>query len=235
MPNTSNFFYLKKTVCISRRRGVTDIISTMLLMAITVTGASTLTYFVNDSFISGQLSTASSLDTGTKSVQLLAYDTRDSTTLLQVSNLNNKFGDQKICGVSCSGGGLSDKIPLNGGTEFIMIKIKNSGINSIFLENIKLNNVIHVWDSQTSGVTLNTLQDLSLGGSYPHDGTFSLLPESSIIQSPSNEIPNGNTVNLLIKLGPEDDDILLNKGIRVLLNIGNLNPVEFFIESGGAQ
>jgi len=235
MKNKSYFFPLKKIPSLSSRRGVTDIISTMLLMAITVTGASTLTYFVNDSFISGQLSTASSLDTGTKSVQLLAYDTRDSTTLLRVSNLDNKFGDQKLCGDSCTGGGLDDKIPLNGGTEFIMIKIKNSGINSIFLENIKLNNVVHVWDSQTSGNALNTVQDLSSGGSYPHDGTFSIIPSSSIIQSTSNEIPNGNTVDLLIKLGPLDSDILLNKGIRVLLNIGNLNPVEFFIESGGAQ
>ena len=230
-----NFFYLKKISRLSKRRGVTDIISTMLLMAITVTGASTLTYFVNDSFISGNLSTASSLDTGTKSIQLLSYDTRDSTNLLQVSNLNNKFGDQKLCGVSCTGGALTDIIPVNGGSEFIIIKIKNSGINSIFLENINLNNVAHVWDSQTSGAALNTIQDLSSGGNYPHDGTFSIIQESSIIQSASNEIPNGNTVNLLIKLGSDDADILLNKGIRVSLNIGSMNTAEFFIESGGAQ
>lgn len=217
-----------------KRRGIADIISTMLLMGITITGATTLTYFVNDSFVSGNLTTVSSLDTATKSVQLLAYDTRDSTTLLQLSNLDNEF-DQKLCGVSCTGVGLSDKIPSNGGSEFVIIKIKNNSINSIFLENIQLNNVIHTWDSQTSGTTLNTVQNLPSGGNYPHDGKFSILPISSTIQSANNEIQSGKTVNLLIKLGPDDPDISLNKGIRVLLNIGSINPVEFLIESGNAQ
>lgn len=223
---------LEKKSKLCKRRGVTDIISTMLLMGITVTGASTLTYFVNDSFVSGNLATASSLDTATKSIQLLAYDTRDSSTLLQISNLNN-YLDQKLCGVSCIS--FSDKIPSDGGTEFIMIKIKNNSINSIFLENIQLNNVIHEWDFQTSGDALNTLQSLSSGGNYPHDGKFSILPASSNIQSESNEIQSGKTVNLLIKLGSKDQDILLNKGIRVLLNVGGMHPVEFLIESGNAR
>jgi len=222
----------KFTLC--KRRGVADIISTMLLMGLTVTGATTLTYFVNDSFVSGNLATASSLNTATKSVQLLAYDTRDSTTLLQLSNLDNKL-DQKLCGVSCTGVGLSDKIPANGGSEFIMIKIKNNGINSVFLENVRLNNVVHTWDSQTSGAPLNTVQDLSSGGNYPHDGKFSILSISSTIQSANNEIQSGKTVNLLIKLGSDDPDISLSKGIRVLLNIGDVHPVEFLIESGNAR
>lgn len=219
---------------LTKRRGVADIISTMLLMGLTVTGATTLTYFVNDSFISGNLATASSLDTATKSVKLLGFDTRDSTTLLQVSNLDNEF-DGQLCGVSCTGVGLSDKIPSNGGSEFIIIKIKNNGINSVFLENIQLNNARHSWDPQTSGATLNTLQDLSSGGNYPHDGMFSILSSSSIIQSNNNEIQSGKTVNLLIKLGSDDQDILLNKGIRTFLNIGSINLVEFLIESGNAR
>ncbi len=225
---------LEKKSKFCKRRGIADIISTMLLMGLTVTGATTLTYFVNDSFVSGNLATASSLNTATKSVQLLAYDTRDSTTLLQLSNLDNEL-DQKLCGVSCTGVGLSDKIPSNGGSEFVMIKIKNNSINSIFLENIQLNNVLHTWDSQTSDASLNTVQNLSSGGNYPHDGKFSILPISSTIQSTNNEIQSGKTVNLLIKLGSDDQDISLNKGIRVLLNIGGMNPVEFLIESGNAR
>ena len=224
---------LKKKSKLCKRRGVADIISTMLLMGLTVTGATTLTYFVNDSFVSGNLATASSLNTATKSVQLLAYDTRDSTTLLQLSNLDNEL-DQKLCGVSCTIS-FSDKLPSSGGSEFIMIKIKNNGINSIFLENIQLNNIIHTWDSQTSGATLNAVQNLSSGGNYPHDGTFSILPISSTVQYANNEIQSGKTVNLLIKLGTGDQDILLNKGIRVLLNIGSMNPVELLIESGNAR
>ena len=225
---------LEKKSKLCKRRGVTDIISTMLLMGITVTGASTLTYFVNDSFVSGNLATAASLDTATKSVQLLAFDTRDSATLLQLSNLDNKF-DQKLCGVSCTGVSLSDKIPSSGGSEFVVIKIKNNSINSVFLENIQLNNVLHTWDPQTSGATLNTVQNLSLGGNYPRDGKFSILPISSTAQYANNEIQSGKTVNLLIKLGPNDQDILLNNGITVLLNIGSIRHVEFLIESGNAR
>ena len=217
----------------SKRRGITDIISTMLLMGITVTGATTLTYFVNDSFISGNLATASSLNTATKSIQLLGYDTRDSTTLMQISNLDNNFNGT-LCGDSCAVIN-SDKIPSNGGSEFIIIKIKNNSINSVFLENIQLNNAIHSWDIQTSGATLNTLQNISSGGNYPHDGMFSIIPDSSIVQSINNEIKSGDTVNLLIKLGEDDSDILLNKGIRVFLNIGSINLVEFLIESGNAR
>lgn len=217
----------------SKRRGITDIISTMLLMGITVTGATTLTYFVNDSFISGNLATASSLNTATKSIQLLGYDTRDSATLMQISNLDNNFNGT-LCGDSCSVIN-SDKIPSNGGSEFVIIKIKNNSINSVFLENIQLNNAIHSWDIQTSGATLNTLQDISSGGNYPHDGMFSIIPDSSTVQSINNEIKSGDTVNLLIKLGEDDSDILLNKGIRVFLNIGSIHLVEFLIESGNAR
>ena len=217
---------------ISKRRGVADIISTMLLMGLTVTGATTLTYFVNDSFISGNLATAASTNTATKSVQLLGYDTRDSTTLLQLSNLDNIL-DQKLCGISCSIG-FSDKLPSNGGSEFIMIKIKNNGINSIFLETLQLNNISYTWDSQVSGTSLNTVQNLSSGGSYPHDGKFSILIASNI-QSANNEIQSGQTVSLLIKLGSDNPDILLNKGIRVFLNLGDMHPAEFLIESGNAR
>lgn len=224
---------LEKKFCASKRRGITDIISTMLLMGITVTGATTLTYFVNDSFVSGNLATASSLDTATKSIKLLGYDTRDSTTLLQITNLDNEF-DSNICGTTCAVLN-SDKIPSNGGSEFIIIKIKNNSINSVFLENIQLNDVRHSWDIQTSGTALNTLQDISSGGNYPHDGMFSIIPNSSTIQSTNNEIKSGQTVNLLIKLGIDDSDILLNKGIRVFLNIGSIHLVEFLIESGNAR
>lgn len=230
MNNNFNLQFGKKSkTC--KRRGVADIISTMLLMGLTVTGATTLTYFVNDSFVSGNLATAASTNTATKSVQLLGYDTRDSSTLLQLSNLDNNL-DQKLCAVSCSIG-FSDKLPLNGGSEFIMIKIKNNGINSIFLENLQLNSISYTWDSQVSGTSLNTVQNLSSGGSYPHDGKFSIL--STNIQSANNEIQSGQTINLLIKLGSNSPDILLNKGIRVFLNLGDMHPAEFLIESGNAR
>ena len=212
-----------------RRRGVAEIIGTMMLMSITVVGASILTYFVNNSFNPGDLSSTSSLDNKPSQIKLMAYDTRDSTTLLQLSGVDNKYGDQKLCGASCIGN--ANKRPINDGTEFIVIQFTNNSINSIFLHNIQLNYVIHNWDSQMAGSTLNLSSDLP-SGNYPHAGEFSILPTSSNVQSTSNQIQSGQTVNLLMKLDPTVSDISLNKVIHLMLNIGSNQPVEFLIESG---
>ena len=215
----------------SKRRGVAEIIGTMMLMAITVVGASILSYFVNSSFESGAAVGTNSIDVTTNQIKLIAYDTRDSTTLLQLSGVDNKSGDQKLCGVSCVVN--ADKRPINGGTEFFVIQITNNSINSIFLDSIQLNYVVHKWDSQTAGTTLNLSSDLP-SGSYPYSGKFSILKTSSNIQSATTEIKSGQTVNLLVKLAPTVPDISLNKAMNIVLNIGAPQPVEFLIESGGA-
>ena len=67
----------KKNSRLKKRRAVAEIISTMLLMGITISGATTLTYFVNDGFVSGNLESISSVDSSSRNVSLLAYDTRD--------------------------------------------------------------------------------------------------------------------------------------------------------------
>jgi hypothetical protein len=203
----------------------------MMLMAITVVGASILSYFVNSSFESGATVGTASIDVTTNQIKLIAYDTRDSTTLLQLSGVDNKSGDQKLCGVSCAGN--SDKRPINGGTEFFVIQFTNYSMNSIFLDSIQLNYVVHNWDSQTAGTALTLSSDLPTG-SYPHSGKFSILNTSSNIQSANTEIKSGQTVNLLVKLAPTVPDISLNKAMNVVLNIGAPQPVEFLIESGGA-
>ena len=219
-----------------KRRAITEIISTMMLMGVTITGATTLTYFVNDAFISGNLASVSSLDSSYQNISLLAYDTRDSfslLTLLDVDNENVIY--QFLCGVTCSG--TPNAIPESGGTEFIVLQIQNNEIDSIFLEDITINNVIHSWDSSTSGVLLDASQNDLVGGKYPADGMFSILPvgNTPIIQNESIQIQSGQTVNLLVKLGSEDSDIQLNKGIRILLDTGGMHPVDFFIETGDAR
>jgi len=227
---------------LKKRRAVVDIISTMLLMGITVTGATTLTYFVNDGFVSGNLSAASSLDSSPQNVSLLAFDTRDSLSLLQLADVDNDLkivndtkGNPILCGVTCS---VSPNfIPENGGTEFIVMQIKNNGIDIIFVEDISINNVVHSWDSLTSGTELDVEENEPLSGKYPADGMFSILPVGSIpiIQNENYQIQSGQTVNLLIKLGPDDSDILLNTGIRILLDTGGIHPIEFLLVSGDAR
>lgn len=236
-------FEKKKHSRLKTRRGMADVISTMMLMAVTVTGASTLTYFMNDAFVSGNLGTISTLDSSSLNLLLLAYDTRDSSTLLKLADVDNDIsngidpltGEPVLCGTSCSS--MPNSIPESGGTEFIVLQIQNNGLNSIFLESIGINNVVHVWDLSTSGVQLDASTNDLIGGKYPSDGMFSILPVggSPIIQNSNIEISNGQTVNVLVKLGLDDSDILLNKGINVSFNVGNPTLVEFLIDSGDAR
>ncbi|NNM35592.1 MAG: hypothetical protein HKO48_00550, partial [Nitrosopumilus sp.] len=125
----------KKNSRLRNRRAVADVISTMMLMAVTVTGASTLTYFMNDAFVTGNLGSVSSLDSSSLNLLLLAYDTRDSVnllTLMEVDNLNDSY----LCRASCVSN--PDTIPSLGGTEFIVIQLQNNGLNSIFLDKVSI-------------------------------------------------------------------------------------------------
>ncbi len=61
------------------------------------------------------------------------------------------------------------------------------------------------------------------------------LGSTPIIQNENYQIQSGQIVNLLIKLGPDDPDIPLNTGIRILLDTGGVQPVEFMLVSGDAR
>jgi hypothetical protein len=231
-------FGKKNNSRLKNRRGVAEIISTMMLMAVTVIGASTLTYFVNDAFVSGNIGAMSTLDSSSN-LLLLAYDTRDSSSLLNLINVDNDHDpdNPNLCGKSCSEFPTEDNIPVDGGSEFIVLQIQNNGLNVIFLENVGINNVIHSWDPLTSGQQLDANTSNPLSGKYPSDGMFSILPveASPIKQKKSNQIQNGQAVNILVKLGADDFDINLNKGIHVSFNVGQPHLVEYLIDSGDAR
>ncbi len=230
-------FKKKKNSRLKNRRGASEIISTMMLMGITIVGAVILTYFVNDAFINGNLASASSLNSSSENIFLLAYDTRDSYSLLTLLNVDND-STGFLCRVTCNVA-PANSIPENGGTEFIVLQIQNSGFDTIFLEDIAINNIVHSWDASTSGITLDASDDYLVGTNreYPADGMFSILRVGSnpIIQNENIQIQSGQTVNLLIKLDSMEPDIQLNKGLRILLDTGGIYPTEFFIETGDAR
>ncbi len=225
----------KKNSRLRQRRAVTEIISTMMLMGVTISGATTLTYFVNDSFVNGNLDSVATSDSS-KNIFLLAYDTRDSSSLLTLLDVDND-ATGFLCRDTCIGS--PNSIPENGGTEFIVLQIQNSGFDTIFLEDIAINNIVHSWDASTSGIILDASDNYlaSTNREYPADGMFSILPvgDTPILQNESIQIQSGQTVNLLIKLGSADSDIQLNKGLRILLDTGGIHPTEFFIETGDAR
>jgi flagellin-like protein len=228
-----------------KRRGVAEVISTLLLVVITVAGAVLLTSFIDETFVSGSLAVTSSTDTTIKTVKLRAFDTRDGDGLMGYENLDNRNNAtlQVLCRVGCNSATNANP-SINDGSDFMVFQIHNQGINPINLKNIYLDNVNHVWDPDTLSKVLNPAAPTSSGGVYPQDGSFSILssemdnpggcPDGFLCQK-SNQINSGQTVNVLIKLDTIEDDIELSKTMRVQLNIGEKSLAEFLIESGGAQ
>jgi len=224
-----------------KKRAVAEVISSLLLVVITVVGAVILTTFLDETFIAGGLSVSAGTDSSLKTIKLTAFDTRDGIDLLNYTKLdNNAFGttDQYLCrnGDLAVGCFAINASPANNGTEYMVIQIENRGINPIWLSDVYLDSVGHVWDSSTSGVQLDGSVDPG-AGDVPRDGMFSILPanSASTVQNKDNQIPGGKTVNLVVKLDSVNPDIPLSKTIRVQLNIGTNTLQEFLIESGGAQ
>jgi len=233
-----------------KRRAVAEVISSLLLIVITVVGAIILTTFLDETFIAGGLSVSAGTDSSLKTIKLTAFDTRDGEELMNPSyKINNQdYFLDPIDGHLCRDGVLSfnansstvcnsnpNQSPANGGTAYVVIQIENRGINPIWLSDVYLDSVGHVWDSSTSNIQLDGSVDPIAGnGKVPRDGMFSILPVNELVQK-DNQIPGGKTVNLVVKLDSVNPDIPLSKTIRVQLNIGTNTLQEFLIESGGAQ
>ena len=221
-----------------KRRAVSQVIGTMLILAITVAGAVLLSNLMSKEFfaVDQHPVTESRID----SIRLTSYDTRDSVELTNVPNLNNTF-NQMLCTKGDSAGctiGNVDNIPKNGGTEFIVLQIRNMNLNSVFIHNILINNVGHTWDNLAVGNLVLT-NNLGSGGNYPRAGTFSIIPvenDAPIKQLASNEIPGDGEVRLVIKLSDDiPQDIGMWSSMRVLVNFGGSQPAEFIILSGDAK
>ena len=236
MTQNSLKFHIRKFAP-KNRKAVAEVISSLLLVAITVVGAVILTSFLDESFISGGL-TASSSDSTIKSIKLVKYDSRNGDNLLDFSNLNNTSTaptDGILCRTSCDSS--PNEKPLDGGTDFIIIQIENRSVNPIYLHDIWLDNVTHSWDSTTGDVPFEPTGSI-IAGNLPTDGKFSIFPVGATIgdkQNIDNQIQSGQQVNLLLKLDTSNPNIQLSKTIRAQFNIGANHLSEFLIESGGAQ
>ena len=225
-------------ISIKKRRAVSQIIGTMLILAITVAGAVLLSNLMSKEFFA--LDQHPVAEARIDSISLTSYDTRDSVELTNVPDLNNTF-NQMLCTKGDSAGctiGNVDNLPKNGGTEFIVLQIRNMNINSVFIHNILINNVGHTWDNLAVGNIVLT-NDLGSGGNYPRAGTFSIIPvenDAPIKQLATNEIPGDGEVRLVIKLSDEiPQDIGMWSSLRVLVNFGGSQPAEFIILSGDAK
>lgn len=225
-------------ITFKKRRAVSQIIGTMLILAITVAGAVLLSNLMSKEFFAVDQHPVA--EARIDSIRLTSYDTRDSVELTNVPNLNNTFnqmlctkGDSAECTIV-----NGDNLPSNGGTEFIVLQIRNMNLDSVFIHNILINNVGHTWDDLAVGDIVLT-NNLGSGGNYPRAGTFSIIPvenDSPIKQLATNEIPGDGEVRLVIKLSDDiPQDIGMWSSLRVLVNFGGSQPAEFIILSGDAK
>ena len=216
----------------TKRRAVSVVISSLLILVVTIIGAVMISNMISASSIASISQTARA-EVASNSLILTSYDTRDGLTLDSISVLNNEF-DDVLCTDTCNT--LSrDDIPANGGTDFIVLKLRNKNIFPISINNIQVNGVSHTWDSQTGGVLLNAnFNDSS--GKYPRAGQFSIIHVSNLEQQSIQNIESGDEVRIVIKLSGEiQPDIGLGDSMHVLVNLGAGQPAEYLMLAGDTR
>ncbi|MBI3254170.1 MAG: hypothetical protein HYZ56_05710, partial [Nitrosopumilales archaeon] len=113
------------------KRAVSDIIVSLLLVAITVVTGIIMFVMVQDAGISESItSEASKPLTFEGGIKLSAYDARDGINLSGIDAIDN----------TCD-----DPCKLTSG-EYIVLKITNNSPNSIFLNDVIVNEVSHIFD-----------------------------------------------------------------------------------------
>ncbi len=223
-----------------KRRAVSETIGTMMILVVTVAGAVLLSNLLSDGLFSVDQSRVAD-NPRLDSIQLTSYDTRDSVKLTNVRNLNNTFnqmlctnGDSAECTIVSA-----DNLPINDGTEFIVLQIRNMNVNPVFIHNVLINNVGHSWDQNSVGL-LDLTNNLGAGGNYPAAGKFSIIPVENNYQATqqftTNQIQGDQEVKLVIKLSSNiPQDIGMWSSLRVLVNFGGPQPAEFIILSGDSK
>ncbi len=223
----------------SRRRGVSVVISTLLVLAITIVGAMSISNLMSNSLLTTVNQVPKDIIVA-NSVLLVGYDTRDSEDLSDIGHLENKF-DNMLCTVSCAGASPT-AIPKNGGTDYIVLQLWNKNAVDIPIRNIQVNGVIHTWDLQTRNQLFDGKGSYP---SYPAAGMFSIIHHSNVgtlTQFGSQTVAGDQEVRLVIKLSPlvkgdlVSEDIGLGEPLLILVKIGDImNPAEFVILSGDTK
>lgn len=232
---------------IIKRRAVSEVISTILLLGITVAGAAMVSLYIQDSDISDVTAmspTIGSSGTSASSIKLVGYDTRDTRTgegLSGIVTLENLFvAPGQLCTGGCDAPLVVNKIPILGGTEFITLQIKNRGLESVTVQSITINSISHPWDPLQNGVCLH----VSVGGTYPADGKFSVVydddtcVDSKSRQRNTNILLSNEEFLLVIKLSssiPGTPDLDLNTPLRIKINTDKFDLQNHLIVVGSLK
>ena len=202
------------------RRAISEVIASLLLLAITVVGGIIVWTAVSGTGPSVHIESPEAFN-----VKIIGFDTRDGIGLSGITGLDNSF----------------DKT-LTGGSEYIVLTIRNPNVNSVYLDNVMVDLITYTWDENTAGAALS---------SGPAAGKFSIIPKSgddlTIVQQADFTINEGFDVRLVIKLNsdiklyeltdPEPliaDKKLFQRPIPIEINTGIFDTKTFVIPGGSA-
>jgi len=224
-----------------KRRAVSEIIGTLMILGVTVAGAVFISNAMQSFTLPSNTAAASVTEVRPESVSLIGYDTRDSTNLSDVTGLNNGFLPPNPPLLLTVGATVPNVIPSQGGTEFIVLHLRNLSTNSIFLHNVLINNVGHSWDTNAATQVLVPTFTGATTGQFPADGKFSIIPMyngtgPTITQVGTKEMVGDEEVRVIIKLsGNIPQDIEMWDSLRIVVNYGGAQPVEYIVLSGDAK
>lgn len=218
-----------------KRRAVSEVIATMLLVAVTVVGgvmAMTLIGTITDE--AGAFGNIKAK----QDLQLIGYDSRDNSDLTGITVLDNKKDSPtpRLCTTSCAANANNIPTHASPGTDFIVIYLHNVGLDDIFLDDliVSTNNILHEWDGNTAGVTLST----STNG-YPLAGKYSIVDEdgtSSLQQHSDTKIKGGEVVRVIIKLSSSiSSNIQIDDTIPITVTTTDGGLFKFSIHGGSVE
>lgn len=232
----STFDASRKIRCTSRR-AVSEVIATLLMVSITVVGAVMLAAFLQNSgfaSIGGSFGSNYLESQIPPSIKLIGYDTRDGNDLFGIGVLdNNNVLNTKLCTRGCESNANNLPNDPSPGTEFIVLKMKNDGVNSYTINVILINDVDHLWNGTVSGSLSSS------PGGWPNAGNFRLIPSSTDLNFRSNQLRAGEEALLVIKLsqniitnsGGQQPDIAYNLPLKIAFT-GSLNAPTFIVLGG---
>jgi len=223
-----------------KKRGVSVVISTLLVLAITIVGAMSISNLMSNSLLTTVNDTPKEIIMA-NSMLLVGYDTRDGKDLSNVAMFENKF-DNMLCTVSCAGAS-STALPNDtpGGTEFIVLQLWNKNTVDVPIRNIQVNGIIHTWDLQTRN---QPFDGAGTHPDYPEAGKFSIIHHSNagaLIQNGTEIMAGDIEKRIIIKLSPDvigdlpSQDIGLGEPLQILVKIGDELPAEYVILSGDTK
>ena len=197
------------------KRAVSDIIVTLLLVAITVVVGIIMFGIVKDTGIAESVTSEVSNPLGFEGgVKLIAYDARDGSDLSGITAIDNTLETPNTA--------LKDG-------EQIIIEISNEGIASIFLNDVIVNEVSHTRDMTVTGNAVEASEGkfLIIERSNPDSGSPQIKT--------TNEINGGTSVRLIIGLDNDLSDIDINDAIRIKIDATGFDLQNFIITAGHAR